>query len=186
MLRLLIPILLAIAGLGGGIGAGVMLRPDPDAAVSGPCGEAPEAGGGGSGEKAGKDGAHGGAEGSAKAKGANEDAGEEDGEHEYVKLNNQFVVPVVEGGQVVSLVIMSLSLEVKAGVTEEVYSREPKLRDRFLEVLFAHANAGGFAGTFTESSNMGDLRAALLEVAEGTLGERVTDVLITDIVRQDS
>ena len=62
----------------------------------------------------------------------------------------------------------------------------PTLDDGFLEVLFAHANAGGFAGTFTETANMDALRAALLEVAKKSLSERVSDVLITDIVRQDT
>lgn len=105
---------------------------------------------------------------------------------EYVKLNNQFVVPVLEGGRVVSMVVLSLSLEVTAGSTETVYSREPKLRDAFLQVLFDHANAGGFRGSFTDGSNLVLLREALTEKAIGVLGEAVTDVLITEIGRQDS
>ena len=105
---------------------------------------------------------------------------------EYVKLNNQFIVPIVDGEVVRALVILSLSLEVSPGATQEVYAREPKLRDGFLEVLFAHANAGGFSGAFTETSNIDTLRQALLEVAQKSLGQRVTDVLITDIVRQDT
>jgi flagellar protein FliL len=105
---------------------------------------------------------------------------------EYVKLNNQFVVPVVENGSVAAMVILSLSLEVVPGSTEAVYAREPKLRDVFLQVLFDHANAGGFRGTFTDGANLVVLRQALLEIAQRTLGEIVTDVLIVDIARQDS
>lgn len=59
----------------------------------------------------------------------------EDGAPEYVKMNNQFVVPVVEGGRVAAMVVLSLSLEVDAGNTEAVYQREPKLRDVFLQAL---------------------------------------------------
>jgi hypothetical protein len=104
---------------------------------------------------------------------------------DYVKLNNQFVVPVVEGGRVAAMVILSLSLEVAPGSSEAVYAREPKLRDVFLQVLFDHANAGGFRGTFTDGANLVLLREALQESAASVLGAMVTDVLISDIVRQD-
>ncbi len=105
---------------------------------------------------------------------------------DYVKLNNQFIVPVVEGGRVASLVVLSLSLEVIAGHTSEIYAREPKLRDAFLQVLFDHANTGGFRGSFTDGSNLILLRQALKEKAVSVTGQIVTDVLITDIARQDS
>jgi len=105
---------------------------------------------------------------------------------DYVKLNNQFVVPVIEDGQVTALVILALSLEVTAGGSEDVFLREPKLRDGMLQMLFDHANSGGFRGSFTDGSNLVILREALLEVAKRTLGEMVSDVLIVDIMRQDS
>jgi hypothetical protein len=56
----------------------------------------------------------------------------------------------------------------------------------FLQVLFDHANAGGFQGSFTDGSNLVILRKALFESAAGILGEQVKDVLISDIARQDS
>ena len=65
-------------------------------------------------------------------------------------------------------------------------SRTRKLRDAFLQVMFDHANAGGFSGSFTDGSNLILLRAALLEMAVKTLGDVISDVLINDIVRQDS
>ena len=105
---------------------------------------------------------------------------------EYVKLNNQFIVPVMAEGKVVSMVILSLSLEVATGSTEVTYQREPKLRDVFLQVLFDHANSGGFQGSFTDSANLILLRKALIEAAHSVLGDEVKDVLISDITRQDS
>lgn len=105
---------------------------------------------------------------------------------EYAKLSNQFIVPVVQKGKVVAMVILSLSLEVKTGSTTEVYNVEPKLRDSFLQVMFDHANSGGFSGSYTDGSNLVLLRGALLEAAKTVLGDKVMDVLITDIVRQDS
>ncbi len=109
----------------------------------------------------------------------------EDQPVEYARLNNQFVVPVVAEGKVEALVVMSISLEVLQGTREAVYSVEPRLRDAFLQVLFDHANVGGFRGAFTASGPMDGLRSALYEAGQAILGPAVRDVLIVDIVRQD-
>jgi flagellar basal body-associated protein FliL len=105
---------------------------------------------------------------------------------DYVKLNNQFVVPVVANERVASLVVLSLSIEVPEGKQEEVLRKEPKLRDSFLQVLFIHANIGGFAGEFTGPNKLNGLRRSLLEIAQRDLGKDVVyDVLILEIARQD-
>lgn len=105
---------------------------------------------------------------------------------EFVKMNNQFIVPVLEDGRVSALVILSLTLEIRTGAREEVFEMEPKLRDGFLQVMFDHANAGGFKGVFTDGANLALLRSALREMAQKQMGQAVRDVLISDIVRQDS
>lgn len=105
---------------------------------------------------------------------------------EYVKLPNQFVIPLLERGKVTSIVVLSLSIEVPEGGAEGVLTREPRLRDDILRILFDHANNGGFRGTFTESGNMNAIRQALLESARKIIGPEVSDVLITDIARQDT
>ncbi len=186
MLRKLFPLLLALVGLGGGIGAGLFLRPTAEvgehAAAEG--GEqASEAQGNGT-ETAVKTEAAADDHGGASTSGELGD-GSEDGP-EYVKMNNQFVVPVVKDGRVDAMVVLAISLEIEPGNTETVYSREPKLRDAFLQVMFDHANVGGFSGSFTDSSNLVVLRANLKEAAAMILGTVVRDVLITDIARQDS
>ena len=161
----ILPILLALVGLGGGIGAGIALRPDPAEMVSiNPCGDE-----------------------NASVVAMHEEVVEKDlGVLDYVKLNNQFVIPVVQDAMVSSLVVMSISLEVSTGGQEIIYEREPKLRDAFLQVLFDHANSGGFNGTFTNGRNMTILRDALQKVAIQVLGNVVTEVLIVDLVRQDT
>lgn len=166
MLGKLIPLVIALLGLGGGIGAGLFLRPAP-AAEDHAAGEAA-------------------ADAGEEQHGADEADAHEEDEPEYVKLNNQFVVPVVEKGRVAAMVVLSLSLEVEPGNTEAVYLREPKLRDVFLQVFFDHANTGGFSGSFTDGANLVVLRTSLKEAAVLVLGPVVTDVLITDIARQDS
>jgi predicted Zn-dependent protease with MMP-like domain len=54
-----------------------------------------------------------------------------------------------------------------------------------LQVLFYHANIGGFECAFTSGERMDILRSALLDAAHGVLGDQVNDVLITEIARQD-
>jgi len=105
---------------------------------------------------------------------------------DFVKLNNQFVVPVLDNGRVSALVILSLSLEVQAGGTEAVYAVEPRIRDALLQVLFDHANAGGFRGVFTDGANLVMLRKAMKETVERIMGPTVLNVLISDIARQDA
>jgi len=164
MMGKILPLLLALVGLGGGVGAGLFLRPAAE-----PANQTIEAGGG-----------------DPKAAATVEEIAATEGAPEYVKMNNQFVVPVVDEGRVAAMVVLSLSLEVEAGNTEAVYQREPKLRDAFLQVLFDHANVGGFSGSFTDGSNLVVLRTSLKEAASLVLGTVVKDVLITDIARQDS
>lgn len=161
----ILPILLALVGLGGGVGAGIMLRPAPD-----PVAEAAQAA----------------PDGEKEPDVAAMTGGKEEATIDYIKLNNQFVIPVIEDGRVSSLVVLSLSLAMKSGDSAFVYEREPKLRDAFLEVMFEHANAGGFSGTFTATMNREILRKALLETAKKVLGPDADEVLIVEMMRQDT
>lgn len=200
MLKKLLPLVFLLVGLGAGAGAGIFLRaPASEPVESG----GPAAGGHGAdakpaaghagapaaghGAKAAAKGGHAPAAGhGAEAKGGSHGAAGDPEGRDFVKLNNQFIVPVLDHGRVTSMVIMSLTLEVSAGGRDKVFALEPKLRDVFLRVMFDHANAGGFDGNFTSGSNMVVLRDALKEVAFKTLGETLLDVLIIDMVRQDA
>ncbi len=190
-MRKLIPILLGLIALAGGAGAGWFLRPAPaadthaDAAVGHE--EAPPApAADGHAPAVPNDQAGGDHAPAAAAPSDGHGGGAAIGGNEYVKLNNQFIVPLIEGGRVGSMVIMSLSLEVKGGAKERVFAVEPKLRDTYLRVMFDHANAGGFAGTFTDRAKLDTLRATLAEVSRPLLGDTLIEVLIEDIVRQDN
>ena len=180
-MRKLLPILIAVLALVGGLAAGWFLNPG----ASAPAAAAGEHGG----EAAGGEG-HGAAATDAHAAAADDGHGGSaplvPGGKEYVKLNNQFIVPLIQGGRVGAMVILSISLEMTAGSKEKVYAVEPKLRDTFLRVMFDHANAGGFEGTYTDRAKLDVLRATLAEVARPMLGDSLSEVLIEDIVRQDS
>ena len=165
-MKKLLPILLLLIGSGAGVGAGIFMKPTPPEPAELAEGQT---------EDTAK---------SEKKKPAGDE--EENGGLEYVKLNNQFVVPIVKNRVVVSLVVLSLSLEVPEGTKEAVFKKEPKLRDSFLQVMFDHANLGGFDGSFTDAEMLSKLRVALGEVANRDLGEgAVNDVLILEIARQD-
>jgi len=167
----IIPIILALVAAGAGAAAGLYLRPPADVEPA-ECDAGHPAG-----DCAGpavENGEH-----------AVSEVAEGEAKFDYVRMNNQFVVPVVADADVTALVILSLSLEVPLGQSEAVYAQEPKLRDRLLRALFDHANAGGFDGEFTGAGQLDGLRRALRESAAAVLGASVSDVLITDIVRQD-
>ena len=168
-MKKLLPVLLIVLGLVGGSAAGWFLRPAAEPTVS----EDTEDNTSGD---------------NASASGGYGDGDDEDpsGEMDYVKLNNQFIVPVVHNGKVSALVVMSLSLEVEAGGREVVYTREPKIRDALLSVLFQHANAGGFDGAFTATRNLDVLKTMMTEATRQAMeSDLVANVLIIDIVRQD-
>lgn len=160
MIKKILPLILLFVGAGAGVGAGMLLRPapGPDAAQD--------------------------AKGSVTVEAETKEE-EEPADREYVKMSNQFVVPIIKEDNVDALVVLSLSIEVPAGQKEAIYSKEPKLRDSFLQVLFDHANIGGFDGAFTNANNLAVLRGALKEVAQKDMGEQITDVLIIEIARQD-
>lgn len=167
MIRLLIPVILLLLGLGGGVGAGLFLAAPPQAESASDTAQMTES--------APTDEAQGDPSGPSPS-----------GQTEFVRLNNQFVVPIVRNGTVRSLVVMSLTLEVDLGNNQTVFNQEPRLRDSFLQVMFAHANAGGFDGSFTQAATMAPLRAALRDAARQALGAIAHDVLIVDITRQDA
>jgi len=153
----LLPIILLIVGAAIGGGAGMFLKPEPVACEEEPCEELA----------------------------VEEEEINPEEEPSFIAMKNQFVVPVIRDELVKSLVVMSLSLETPPTSVEYVFGREPKLRDTFLRVLFDHAHMGGFDGAFTESGRLSILRVALLEAAHSVVGKDVSDILITDIVRQE-
>lgn len=182
MIKKLLPILLLLIGTGAGVGAGVFLRPAPAPVDHAEAGEGGEEHGTEDAAHA-DDGAHGDKAAPSADKG--HDGAAPKADRDYVKMSNQFVIPVVEDGAVSSMVLLALSIEIQAGQRDAIFLREPKLRDSFLQVLFDHANVGGFRGAFTDSNRLEVLRAALREVAIRDAGKIVSDVLIHDIARQD-
>ncbi len=168
MKKLILPLLFLILGTAAGAGVGLFVLPPPPAAetadAAAACPEPATAGEGGHGEEA-------------LPLHATPSV--------FVPLGNQFVVPLLDDDSVSALVVISVSLEIPQGEEEAVLASEPRLRDAFLQVLFDHANTGGFDGTFTATEPMRSLRLALNVAARDVLGESARNVLIVDIVRQE-
>ena len=178
MIRLLLPVILLLAGLGGGVVAGKMMSGGGEETAADSHSE-DDGHGGDEGHGAEEDDGHGSSDGHGEEADPNSP-------YEYVRLNNQFVVPLIRHGSVRSLVVLTLTIEVESGENELVYDREPRLRDALLRVMFSHANVGGFDGSFTAVESMAPLREGLREAARQVLGAVAHDVLIMDIVRQDA
>ena len=103
----------------------------------------------------------------------------------YVKLGRQLIVPVVEGGRTRALMLFEIALDVPAEHHDSVFQTEPRLRDAFLRELFEMSYAGAFLGTYTSDRVMTELREKLLAAARLHVGERVSDVLVLDALRQE-
>lgn len=159
-MKRILPLLIIIIFVGGGAGAGFFLRPAPEIVEEEPV------------------------EGADAEVEKEEEVKDED--IAFVKLNNQFIVPIVKKDAVAALVVLSITLETSTEHSEMLYAKEPKVRDAFLRVLFDHAYGGGFDGSFTTSPSLDALRYALLEAAHSEIGPEILDILITDIVRQDT
>jgi len=173
MMKLLLPVLMLVLGLGGGVAAGIFTQP------SAPAEEA-ETEAGETDEGAAEDGQE---EDTAPEEEADEDSSS--GAVEFLDMTNQFIIPLVEDGTVQGIVVTTISLEVVEGTIAAVNQLQPKLRDQFLQVFFNHANNGGFDGNFTDFRYLKSLKDELLRNAQVIAGRDVTNVLILDLVRQD-
>ena len=181
MKKILIPLVMLLFGLGGGVGAAIFLAPAEPEETAEDGGENPTET---MDEAAADD--HADASGGDQTEPVMDVVDPDKGAVEFLDLSNQFIIPLVKDGQVEGIVVVSISLEVKEGTIAGVNLFEPKIRDKFLQVLFNHANNGGFSGNFTEFRYLQSLKDDLLRNAKLVTQGDVTDVLILDLVRQDS
>jgi len=155
-MKKLLPVILALVGLLAGAGAGWSLRPGIERAA--------------------------------------DDTGDEAAAHyspapsntETLRLPGQFVVPILEDGRVRMMVVLGLALELAEGHDVSLQRQEARLRAVLLQVMFDHANTGGFEGVFTSGEALLLLRRTLREAARAEIGVALHDVLITELLRQEN
>jgi flagellar FliL protein len=105
--------------------------------------------------------------------------------HAFVDMERKFVVPLVRGNRVRSLVVVDLRLEVRASGESRALAMKPKLRDAFLDTLYAMAVAGAFDGDLYSNNVQDDMRARLLTAARQVLQDDASAILIGELLRQD-
>lgn len=166
-MKKLIPIIVAIMGLGGGVTAGTILKPEAKAEDAMAMVED------GKGEKA-----------TADYKGKEEkDAKKSD--YVYVGLDKPFFAPVLRNNNKHTLVRLDIHLEVPPDLEEYVVKHEPKLRDGFLRAVMSFSHDGGFARVHG-SEGFEVLSDDLLLSARDVLGDKVRAVLIGEILTRES
>ena len=139
-MKKLLPIILLILGAGGGVGAGLYLRPPPaehemaaEACADGDAhcpppdtgGHAEEVAPAGDSHSVADTSGHGDAPAEASSGGHGEAEANASGGPEYVALQRQMIVPIVSDDKVISLVVMSLSIEVAAGFSMMYMTANP-------------------------------------------------------------
>ncbi len=105
--------------------------------------------------------------------------------HAFIDMERKFVVPLVRGNRVQALVVVDLRLEVTASGESRGLALKPKLRDAFLDTLYAMAVAGAFDGDLYSNNVQHEMRARLLEAARAVLQEDASAILIAELLRQD-
>jgi len=170
-MKKMLPIILAILGLGGGLAGGSFLKP---ADVSERHAKAASDGHGET-AKSGAD--HGSGHG---------DGGKASGsDYIYVGLEKPFFAPVIHANNRQTLVRLDIHLEVPASLKSSVEKHDPKLRDGFLRTVMNFANEGGFARVH-DAHGFATLRDDLLLSARSVIGDDVRAVLIGEILTRES
>jgi flagellar FliL protein len=106
-------------------------------------------------------------------------------DHAFIDMERKFVVPLVRGNRVRSLVVVDLRLEVKISAETRAQELKPKIRDLLLDTLYAMAVAGSFDGDLYSNNVQGEMRARLLEAARQVLQDDARAILIGELLRQD-
>lgn len=128
---------------------------------------------------------HGGDKKAAKKGGDKYDSGGSSDDSAYYKFSREFVVPIMRGGQVKSLVILHISLETDNATAEKLFSEEPKLRDNIMTTLIELSNDGRTLVEVTNVNNYETIRALILMNLKDAIDDGIRNVLIVDVAKQD-
>jgi len=178
-MKLIITSLVAIIFIAAGSFAGIVLK-TPATASASASDETTDDHGDGQGEDHGED--HGKKK---KDSHGGDDYGKSSGDAAYYKFSREFVVPIMRGGQVKSLVILHISLETDSATSEKLFSEEPKLRDNIMTTLIGLSNDGRTLERPTEVSNYETIRAMVLMNLKDAISDKIKNVLIVDVAKQD-
>lgn len=97
---------------------------------------------------------------------------------------SQFFVPLMRNGDMGAVMILTLTIETGGADLPAMKQQEHRLRDALLRELLIHANTGGFDGNFTSEARLAPLRERLQKAAQASTDLTIRAVLIEDIARQ--
>ena len=103
----------------------------------------------------------------------------------YYKFSREFVVPIMEGERVKSLVILHLNLEVDSEISQTLFTMEPKLRDNIMTTLIGLSNDGKTLERPTETESYETIRSMVLQNLDTVVASGIRNVLIVDMAKQD-
>lgn len=113
-------------------------------------------------------------------------SGKSKGNLAYFKFTREFVVPLISNERVSSLVILNLSLETDTTKADNLYLKEPLLRDSIMTTLIEIAGDGRTFQRMTSIENYETIRSMVLVDLQKRLPDQgIRNVLIMDIARQD-
>lgn len=108
-----------------------------------------------------------------------------DGSTSFFSFSREFVVPLLTDGQVDSLVIINISLEVSPELSSKLFSMEPKLRDNIMTTLVGLSSDDETFRQLTTVRNYENIRSLVLANLRDEISRDIESVLIMDIARQD-
>lgn len=103
----------------------------------------------------------------------------------YFKFTREFVVPIMEGDRVKSLVILNINLETDPSQSQALFSMEPKLRDNIMTTLIGLSNDGVTFESLTKVESYETIRSMILMNLKSVVASGIENVLILDMARQD-
>ncbi|MCR9270631.1 MAG: hypothetical protein NXH72_11625 [Hyphomonadaceae bacterium] len=107
------------------------------------------------------------------------------GDSNFYKFSREFVVPIMREGQVTSLVILHISVEHDPSISDKMFSEDPKLRDNIMTTLITLSNDGRTLERPTEINNYETIRAMVLMNLRDAISDKIKNVLIIDMAKQD-
>ena len=103
----------------------------------------------------------------------------------YFKFTREFVVPIMHDRKVASLVILNINLEADSGISQKLFSMEPKIRDNIMTTLIELSNDGQTFDNITDVESYETIRAMVLMNLQKAIPTGIENVLIVDIAQQD-
>ncbi|GAB5459090.1 MAG: flagellar basal body-associated FliL family protein [Henriciella sp.] len=107
------------------------------------------------------------------------------GDAAYHNFSREFVVPVMQGDRVKSLVILNISLEADESISSKLFSQEPKLRDNIMTTLIQLSSGTDVFENLTDAESYETIRTMVLKNLDSVISTGIHNVLILDVGKQD-